>query len=56
MLPVFKKLGNGFHRPRTVKRDGEDDILDARGLHLDEQLAHAAGFELEYAVGLAGGD
>ncbi len=48
--------GNGLHRPRAVQRYGGDDVFKALGLHVGEERAHAAAFQLEYAVGIPAGN
>jgi hypothetical protein len=37
------------HRARSEQRVGGDQVLEPVGLHLDQQPAHAARFELEHA-------
>ena len=46
-------LGNQVHRPRPEERVGGDEVLDAVGLHLQQELAHAAGFELQDPGGVS---
>ena len=41
------------HGTGTVERDEGDDILDAVGLELTQQVAHAAGLHLEHGHGVA---
>ena len=41
------------HRAGAVEGVGGDQVLDAVRLHLHQQVLHAAGFELEHALGLA---
>jgi hypothetical protein len=43
------------HRPRPVERDQRGDLLQGRAAHLAQGVAHALGFQLEHADGLAGG-
>ena len=40
-------------RAGAVEGDGGDDVGEAVGLHLDQQVADAAAVELEDALGLA---
>ena len=47
VLPVAEILGNGIHRPGAVEGDQRDDIFQIFRLHTDQQLRHAAGFQLE---------
>ncbi len=39
---------NQLHRPRTIERDQRDDVVESLGRRLQQQLAHAARFELEH--------
>ena len=48
--------GNGLHRAGPVEGNGGDDVLKAGGLHVLQEQAHAAGFQLEHAVGIPGGN
>ena len=41
------------HRPRPIERVHRDDVVEAVGLELAQRIAHAAGFQLEHAGGLA---
>ena len=43
-------------RSGTIEGAGGDHVLEAGWLQLDQHLLHAAGFQLEYAGGVAGGD
>ena len=47
VLPVAEILGNGIHRPGAVEGNQRDDIFQIFRLHTDQQLRHAAGFQLE---------
>ena len=51
LAPVV--VGDEVHRPRTEQGVGGDEILEAVGLHLHQQAAHAGGFKLEDAGGVA---
>src|SRR5256885_13917233 len=42
-----------FHRAGAIEGVGGDEVFDAVGLHLHQEVLHAAGFELEDAAGLA---
>ena len=42
-----------LHRAGAVQGVGGDQVFDAVGLHLHQQVLHAAGLELEDALGLA---
>ena len=48
--------GDGVHGSRAVEGDGGDHVLEAGGLHVLQKKPHAAGFELEHAVGVALGN
>ena len=41
------------HRTRPIERVHRDDVVEAVGLELAQRVAHAAGFQLEHAGGLA---
>ncbi len=41
------------HRPRPIERVHGDDVVEAVRLELAQRIAHAAGFQLEHAGGLA---
>ena len=43
-------------RARAVERDRGDDVLEAVGAQILEELLHAARLELEHARGLAGAE
>ncbi len=43
-------------RAGTIEGAGSDHVFKAGGLQLDQHLLHAAGFKLEDAGGVAGGD
>ncbi len=49
-------VGDQDHRAGAVEGVGGDQVLDAVRLHLHQQVLHAAGFELEDALGLAVGE
>ena len=64
-VQIFDRLGlllagdearNGLHWAGAIERYGGDDVLEAGGLHIGEERAHAAAFHLEDAVGIAFGD
>ena len=42
-----------LERPRAIERAGGDDVLEAVGLELLQQLLEARRFELEHAGGVA---
>ena len=44
---------NHAHRPRPIERDHGDEFLDLVDLELPQQVAHAFGFDLEHAHGVA---
>ena len=46
-------VGDEVHRAGAVEGVGGDEVLDAVGLHLHEEVFHAAGFKLEDALGVA---
>ena len=48
--------GDGLHGAGPVEGDGGDDVLEAGGLHVLQEQAHPAGFQLEHAVRVPGGD
>ena len=52
---ALDKVGDELHRPRTVEREDGNDILDTVGGNLTQGVAHAAGFKLEDADGVAAG-
>ena len=44
-------IGDEVHRAGAIEGVGGDEIFEAVGLHLDEEVFHAAGFKLEDALG-----
>ena len=48
--------GNGLHGAGPVEGDGGDDVLKAGRLHVLQEQAHPAGFQLKHAVRVPGGD
>ena len=53
--PVLARdeVRNHRHRPGPVERDQGDEFLDLVDLELAQQVAHAFGFDLEHADGVA---
>ena len=46
-------FGDVLHRPGAEEGDGGDDVVEALGLHVHHQLAHARAFHLEDALHVA---
>src|SRR5699024_1087079 len=56
-LPAVAQVGgDGIHGAGAVEGDESDDIFQVAGAQAHEDLPHAGGFQLEYALGLAVGE